>query len=994
MFDLFRFFLLRPPEKPEAADAIRLAEAGPLHDQLKLARSGLEPLDAMGRIAAAFIAGDDFVGAPDGVQNAPALAQLRGALALKPSAGLADLKAMISNAFGTDAAAVAASEPLRSDKAHVHDSLLAVKLVAPAVSTNLDHLPLDARLIDLIERAAADDRALDEPGAAPAALTRLLVLPADLFPLPSPLEQRRSAAAPAPQAPTDTHEAASAQHASAIEAALTELGNATPDDFSRPAATAATPTAAPSAAPAATSSSRAPGFFERLFGAVGSGPAALARPATAVAMQGAAGARFTLRPEAIDQFRPATQAVLRDLQLDLRTTPTPTAMRVLRSELGRVQQVLDQQAASTSAVARIGEPRFQFGGVPAIAPKIVMPLVPLILPLPFPLPAVHGHIKPVGMADLLVVKYQLLRYERGEVAYIENILKGENSARSVRRLETTEETTVQESETTKEEERDLQSTERFELKNETENTVSAEGNLKSGNAFSPSYGPMLEFQGGTDTPVSGSQSQSSRQASNYSREVTSRSASKVTERVRKQVTLRKLREFEEKTTHGFDNTQAGSANVTGVFQWVEKVLRGQVFNYGRRLMFDIMVPEPAAFLQQAMMAGTPAGQGLIKPEEFKLDPANIQEWNYSGLAAKFGATGIEPPPQQWITVSKTFTGRNPNPKTNSAIAVEQPIKDDYQAVNGWVFVQSAVWSGDWAVDVTVGAWGTRATNSNLGGFGFPLYNEVGSIPISANIFHVESYAISVEINCVRTLRSFTSWQSRTHDAILRAYLGRLGEYEERLANLQASARVQALGRDPDENQRLIREELKRSCISVFTYQHFDLFGAVELSPQGYVQIKLAKAEAQGEFIRFFEQAFEWEQMIYLFYPYFWGTKFFWLFKLRLDEADPRLKDFLKAGEARVTVPVRPGFEAAVAHYLETGELWNGSSPLDITSETYLPIMKEIQARDAVPGTETPYGDPWEVRMPTSLVAVRDDGKLPRWKEQPVGSGKWVEDTPV
>ncbi len=38
-------------------------------------------------------------------------------------------------------------------------------------------------------------------------------------------------------------------------------------------------------------------------------------------------------------------------------------------------------------------------------------------------------------------------------------------------------------------------------------------------------------------------------------------------------------------------------------------------------------------------------------------------------------------------------------------------------------------------------------------------------------------------------------------------------------------------------------------------------------------------------------------MIYLFYPYFWGTKFFWLFKMRLDEVDPLFKDFLKAGEA-------------------------------------------------------------------------------------------------
>ena len=54
-------------------------------------------------------------------------------------------------------------------------------------------------------------------------------------------------------------------------------------------------------------------------------------------------------------------------------------------------------------------------------------------------------------------------------------------------------------------------------------------------------------------------------------------------------------------------------------------------------------------------------------------------------------------------------------------------------------------------------------------------------------------------------------------------------------------------------------------------------------------------------------------------------------------------------------------------------------------------MQEIQARDAVPGTEEPYGDPWEIRLPTTLVSLRGDGKLPRWKEEPEGSGQWVEE---
>lgn len=982
MFDLFRFFMLRPPERVNDEEAIPVGNGSELNVGLRRARAGIEPLASMREIAEGFAKGDQFVRKPEDAQHAIAFNTLRAALSGKPHARLSDLKTLIQNAFDATANEVVAGESFQSDKTRVHDSLLAIKLASSVVETNLEHLPLYARLINLLERTAADDATLNESGAVSRALVRLLILPADLFPLPSPLEQRRI---PDPAVPGNVKDlpnvAGLTKRAGAIERALNDLASMTPDDFSRPVVS---PPAgpAPAAADHSTGSQR-PGFFSRLLG-LGANASVQAESTAVASAQVLDGVRFALKRESIAQFQPESQALLHELKLDLTATSAPTAMRMLTSELSRVQQVLSAgRAASPQSIARVGDPpipatALDFLGIPSA-----------LAPFPPPLPAVHGHIKPVGMADLLVVKYQLLRYERGEVAYIENVLKGEDSERSVRRLETTEETTVLETETTKEEERDLQSTERFELKNETENTVSAEGNLKSGNAFSPSYGPMLEFQGGTDAPVSGSQSQSSRQASNYSREVTSRSASKVTERVRKQVTLRKLREFEENTRHSFNNTDKGAGNVTGVFQWVEKVLLGQVFNYGKRLMFDIMVPEPAAFIQQAMTGSTPAAQGVIKPVEFKLGPNDIQEWNYSSLAATYAAVGIEPPPQQTVTVSKTIVG-----KTDSSQAVEQPLPDGYQAIGCLLFSEGLFTAIDWTVHIVIGNSATHQADSNPGGWWIPLSNEVSSIPISVTTFRSESYAVTFEINCVRTVRSMQAWQSRTHDAILRAYQSRLAEYEERLANLEASSRILALGKNPDENLKLIREELKKSCISVFTYQHFDVFGGVELSPQGFVQISLAAAESQGDYIRFFEQAFEWEQMIYLFYPYFWGTKFFWLFKLRLEEFDSRFKDFLKAGEARVTVPVRAGFEKAVAHYLETGELWNGSDPLDITSDTYLPIMKEIQERDSVPGTEVPYGDPWEVRMPTTLVSLRDDGKLPRWKEEPKGSGTWVEEDPA
>jgi len=41
------------------------------------------------------------------------------------------------------------------------------------------------------------------------------------------------------------------------------------------------------------------------------------------------------------------------------------------------------------------------------------------------------------------------------------------------------------------------------------------------------------------------------------------------------------------------------------------------------------------------------------------------------------------------------------------------------------------------------------------------------------------------------------------------------------------------------------------------------------------------------------------------------------------------------------VVLRPGLENVVIHYLETGLIWNGCHPLDISCSLYLPIVEEI-----------------------------------------------------
>ena len=212
-------------------------------------------------------------------------------------------------------------------------------------------------------------------------------------------------------------------------------------------------------------------------------------------------------------------------------------------------------------------------------------------------------------------------------------------------------------------------------------------------------------------------------------------------------------------------------------------------------------------------------------------------------------------------------------------------------------------------------------------------------------------------------------------------------------------------------------------------------------------MNVPEAIAEGKYIRFFEQAFEWVNISYLFYPYFWGRKSEWPDYLRQDDTDPLFGEFLRAGAARVQVPVTPGYEQALLNLLQLGtKPWEeDDQAFDVQGSLYKSMVDEIineqlgafnkgqgtiavtQGDTAVTGVLTafdktlhldrdimianrvyrvadvasatqitldrPYqddsgtgksysfggrlvGDPWEVRVPTSLVYLQPDNTLP------------------
>jgi hypothetical protein len=184
-----------------------------------------------------------------------------------------------------------------------------------------------------------------------------------------------------------------------------------------------------------------------------------------------------------------------------------------------------------------------------------------------------------------------------------------------------------------------------------------------------------------------------------------------------------------------------------------------------------------------------------------------------------------------------------------------------------------------------------------------------------------------------------------------AYNEQKSAYDEAIKEARANAADSAVsGTNPENNRVTEQTELRKGCISLLTGQRFDLFDAMNrnVAPYGYPEIDFAEAKAEGEYIRAFEQSFEWNNMVYVFYPYFWGRKDDWLTVAQLSDDDPLFGQFLRAGAARVQVPVRVGFEEAVLTFLSTGELWTGEGTLVSSdggdAEPDLSIIDELKSQ--------------------------------------------------
>jgi hypothetical protein len=623
------------------------------------------------------------------------------------------------------------------------------------------------------------------------------------------------------------------------------------------------------------------------------------------------------------------------------------------------------------------------------------------------LPVLEARARVLGRADLMIVRIEHARYELGEIAYIENVLRSELRARTHVIDTATSETIVETSDLFSETSQELTTTERFGLEDAATSANSSTTSMSAGMSMSGGFGPVsvgIELNADSSTTTSDSNTSST----SYAKEVTDRATETMRNSASSRTVTTNRTRITETNKHDFDN-RSGADHVRGIYRWLNKVDLAQVYNYGERLLLEFVVPEPAG--QHVYLASTTTAEGEpTAPDPLDFSPDAITEYNFVTLGRRYDAVGLQRPPAAQVTIAAEFAfppgqptevlGADPDeeePPTTNVLAVqtaEIAVPDGYAAgtvitsiVYGEAFGLPTVELPDmppglpplefYPVAITIA--GSRLTISGADTEEAHVIEleerRAGPLPIALGSKQGSGIAIAMRVIAYRTPESFKAWQHHTFETIQQAYLTKQSAYETALSVAQIRAGYTAV--TPSVVNRSIEvRELTRSCQTILTGQEFDLFGSLDFPVDDLPQIDIEEAWIEADVIQFFSDVFDWHLMTYLFYPYQWAGRSRWPELNARTSADPLHEAFLQAGAARVVVPVREGFERSVARYLQDGVIpeWGPQSWRGQPSG-FAPVDELIADANDRPGEEVAIDEPWEVVTPTTLIYLQDDAEL-------------------
>ena len=310
-----------------------------------------------------------------------------------------------------------------------------------------------------------------------------------------------------------------------------------------------------------------------------------------------------------------------------------------------------------------------------------------ILPTPGTVtPGPRPSIRAAGWGDLFVVREELAGYRAAEISHIENAMAGESTHRRHERRHEVSETMETETLTETSSEDELQSTNRFELQAETARTISQDFSVEAGVNTSGRYG-LTTVETSLGVGATRSSTESTQSATTIAQEVTAKAVDRTRQSVRELRRRTTVETIKEISTHALVNTDVqGNPPAqprSGVYMWVEKVQRLQLYQYGKRLMIEFIIPEPGVSLLESAQ---PVAVDARKPLPLSFGPSQIDEYNYMCLTQLYRARNVDPPPPLFIRVGEAFAtdvmADVQEAEGEATIAKMISLPEDYRPVAG------------------------------------------------------------------------------------------------------------------------------------------------------------------------------------------------------------------------------------------------------------------------------------------------------------------------
>ncbi|MFN3772619.1 hypothetical protein [Cloacibacterium normanense] len=618
-------------------------------------------------------------------------------------------------------------------------------------------------------------------------------------------------------------------------------------------------------------------------------------------------------------------------------------------------------------------------------------------------------IKRLGIADYLKVEQSLHAYVPGEVSHIENIMAREYKEKSTRRLRRQENTTTSSTDTEREKLTDTTSASRFEMQSEISKMLQESTDI--GLDSTVSFGDVDKYSVniGANFAHHQAKEESQRQALTLSQEITTRALERIVAKVHEERIEKIIEEFEENNKHGFDNTK-GDKHVVGVYRWLDKRMKNQIFNYGKRMMFEFMIPEPAKLHTLAIDNLKKSNTKVIT---IPVDPRTSKEFNmkdYTTLSddkilnywmSKYNVE-IDTPLEKSKVLSFSFSDKMIGQDYDEVFGrwtgvynKDLEIPENYLAKN----VKGNINVGEGAGDAQM------RVHTDLYICGVPIYANINdktkfivnqelldiekNITISGKFWDIRAISGTLNVTCELNTTAKLAWQQKAFNAIVEAYEDAMSVYNSQLDQEESKAK-QISSENPNYYRQIEQEILKHNAIAFLTDDEpnkHEILG-VDLNKESKSManylVKRDNLDQYAALVKFMEQAFEWNIMSYNFYPYYWAGRADWETMHLSDSVDPLFRSFLQSGMARVIVTVKPGFEDAVNFYFTTGKIWSGGEVPVIGDPMYLSIVDELRE---TPGE--PEGKFWITQIPTSLNMLQEksiglvvDTALPLHEEDP------------